>query len=99
MRRLLLLLAIAVCGCRTTSTVAPVCPAGGAEPISEVDPMALEMKTECGTCGSALTASGVAYICSYECTFCEDCTKATEHVCPNCSGELVLRPTRNGEAR
>ncbi|PZS28606.1 MAG: DUF1272 domain-containing protein [Pseudonocardiales bacterium] len=35
---------------------------------------------------------GEAYICVYECTFCDDCARAMRHVCPNCDGELVLRP-------
>ncbi|WP_370661042.1 DUF1272 domain-containing protein [Psychrosphaera algicola] len=38
-----------------------------------------------------------AYICSYECTFCEDCTTAMANVCPNCQGTLVLRPTRENK--
>ena len=37
---------------------------------------------------------GEAFICSHECTFCGDCATALEHVCPNCSGELVRRPRR-----
>lgn len=54
----------------------------------------LKMKAKCEKCESALEASGEAYICSFECTFCGDCTNQMEHVCPNCSGELVKRPTR-----
>lgn len=55
----------------------------------------LEMKKDCETCRTALSPDGVAYICSYECTFCEICAKG-EHggVCPNCGGELVARPKR-----
>ncbi|WP_370584686.1 DUF1272 domain-containing protein [Oculatella sp. LEGE 06141] len=36
----------------------------------------------------------MAYICSYECTFCDHCTTAMNAICPNCSGELVRRPRR-----
>ena len=56
--------------------------------------MALEMRTECERCGAALARDGEAWICSYECTFCGACADASEHVCPNCSGELVPRPRR-----
>ncbi len=31
---------------------------------------------------------------AYECTFCRDCAKQMEFVCPNCGGELVQRPRR-----
>ncbi|HEU4641330.1 MAG TPA: DUF1272 domain-containing protein [Gemmatimonadaceae bacterium] len=56
--------------------------------------MALEMRTTCEKCGRALAAGGAAFICSYECTFCPDCTAAMRNVCPNCGGELVPRPRR-----
>ena len=56
--------------------------------------MALELKTSCEKCGRTLIPSGVAYICSYECTFCAGCTEQMKFVCPNCEGELVLRPRR-----
>jgi len=35
-----------------------------------------------------------AYICSYECTFCPECTNEMKARCPNCGGELVRRPPR-----
>ncbi|HKW71725.1 MAG TPA: DUF1272 domain-containing protein [Candidatus Dormibacteraeota bacterium] len=54
----------------------------------------LEMRTTCERCGRALAAAGTAFICSYECTFCEGCTAALEGLCPNCGGELVRRPRR-----
>jgi len=56
--------------------------------------MALEMRTTCERCGAELAADGVAVICSYECTFCKACAEQMDYVCPNCSGELVLRPKR-----
>jgi uncharacterized protein len=56
--------------------------------------MPLEMRTACEKCGSGLTEHDLAYICSYECTFCAACTEAMAAVCPNCGGELVRRPTR-----
>jgi uncharacterized protein len=54
--------------------------------------MALEMRADCERCGQALDAAGEAYICTFECTFCGDCTAAMDAVCPNCGGELARRP-------
>jgi len=59
--------------------------------------MALAMKPVCEKCGSVLAADGEAYICSYECTFCRDCTAELERRCPNCGGELVSRPRRRAD--
>ena len=56
--------------------------------------MALEIKMTCEKCGRPLTADGEAYICSYECTFCPECTEKLSAICPNCGGELVRRPRR-----
>jgi hypothetical protein len=56
--------------------------------------MALEMKKACETCGAALEAGDVAFICSYECTFCAKCADGGAKPCPNCKGELVKRPRR-----
>ncbi len=57
--------------------------------------LGLEMRRECEGCGAGLDLGGVAYICSYECTFCESCAESRKRICPNCGGELVLRPRRN----
>ena len=56
--------------------------------------MALEMRTECERCGIELIPEGVAFICSYECTWCAGCAELMNHICFNCRGNLVLRPTR-----
>lgn len=56
--------------------------------------MSLEMRTECERCKTGLADEGVAFICSYECTFCASCTAEMDGVCPNCGGELVRRPKR-----
>lgn len=56
--------------------------------------MALEMRKECERCHSQLSNDSFAYICTYECTFCEPCTDEMKHVCPNCGGELVRRPRK-----
>ncbi|MER7108871.1 DUF1272 domain-containing protein [Streptomyces sp. NPDC000229] len=60
--------------------------------------MALEMRDICERCEAPLSATGTAYICSYECTFCQACTTTMNHVCPNCGGNLVRRPTRHKPA-
>ena len=60
--------------------------------------MALEMKHACEKCGAKLHPPDVAYICSYECTFCPSCTEQFQAVCPNCGGELVRRPRRKDKA-
>jgi uncharacterized protein len=60
--------------------------------------MALEMKTSCDKCGGPLTTPGVAYICSYECTYCASCAEQMDCVCPNCKGELARRPRRDDPA-
>lgn len=54
----------------------------------------LKMKTTCERCDCALQPMGKAYICSFECTFCETCAGEMNRLCPNCEGELVLRPGR-----
>jgi hypothetical protein len=56
--------------------------------------MTLEMRESCEKCGTGLAPDGEAFICSFECTFCPSCTSEMDHVCPNCGGELVGRPTR-----
>lgn len=54
----------------------------------------LKMKSHCEKCDCDLPHVSEAYICSYECTFCETCTDDMSAICPNCEGELVRRPTR-----
>jgi len=56
--------------------------------------MALEMRTECERCGTAVAPDDDAVICSFECTFCRACAEAMDLGCPNCGGELVARPKR-----
>lgn len=56
--------------------------------------MALEMREQCERCARSLVPDGEAFICSYECTFCRECTRAMADVCPNCGGELTARPRR-----
>jgi len=54
----------------------------------------LEMRAQCERCGAPLPHQARAFICSYECTFCADCTRELATICPNCGGELVARPRR-----
>jgi hypothetical protein len=60
----------------------------------------LEMRPNCENCDCDLPASSdKAYICSFECTFCETCATSVFHLtCPNCKGAQVKRPSRVGEA-
>jgi uncharacterized protein len=55
----------------------------------------LEMRPDCERCGVDVPAFAPgAFICSFECTFCTECTDAMDDICPNCGGVLVDRPTR-----
>ncbi|MDN4502409.1 DUF1272 domain-containing protein [Alteromonadaceae bacterium BrNp21-10] len=56
----------------------------------------LLLKAHCESCNKALSASNAeAKICSFECTFCIECSDGKlGGLCPNCGGELVNRPTR-----
>ena len=56
--------------------------------------MALEMRNKCERCNQELVPDGAAMICSHECTFCAPCTTEMSGICPNCGGELVVRPRR-----
>lgn len=60
--------------------------------------MALEMKVRCMQCERPLAPDGEAFICSFECTFCVECTAKFGQVCPNCEGELLRRPRRKASA-
>jgi hypothetical protein len=56
----------------------------------------LDMRPGCECCDKDLPADQAgAFICSFECTFCEDCaTETLGGTCPNCGGGLVPRPSR-----
>jgi hypothetical protein len=56
----------------------------------------LQLRPNCECCDRDLPAdSPEALICSFECTFCRDCSDRVLHGnCPNCGGELVRRPIR-----
>jgi hypothetical protein len=55
----------------------------------------LELRPNCECCNRELRPDSTeARICSFECTFCAPCAQIFRGVCPNCGGELVVRPTR-----
>ena len=60
----------------------------------------LSLRPNCECCDRDLpNGDPEARICSYECTFCAGCV--ARHLggrCPNCGGDLVLRPTRPAAA-
>ena len=58
--------------------------------------MALEIRNKCERCEKALAPVDEAYICSYECTFCPECTREMKTVCPNCGGGFCPRPNDTG---
>ena len=56
----------------------------------------LELRPSCENCRKALPPhSTEAMICSYECTYCQDCVVSILlNVCPNCGGGFCPRPIR-----
>lgn len=56
----------------------------------------LQIRPNCEFCDKDLPANAPdAMICSYECTFCQDCVERHLHnVCPNCGGGFAPRPIR-----
>lgn len=60
----------------------------------------LALRPDCERCGADLPADlAGAHICSFECSFCADCTAGPlGGICPNCGGDLQPRPLRVGAA-
>ena len=54
----------------------------------------LELRPNCECCDVDLPPAADARICTFECTFCPDCADKLEGTCPNCGGNLVVRPVR-----
>ena len=55
----------------------------------------LEIRPNCENCDRDLpNGDADARICTFECTFCARCVELLDNRCPNCGGDLVLRPTR-----
>lgn len=59
----------------------------------------LDLRPSCECCDVDLPPESTdARICSFECTFCVKCAeKVLGGKCPNCGGELVVRPRRPAE--
>ncbi|HEX2065868.1 MAG TPA: DUF1272 domain-containing protein [Candidatus Thermoplasmatota archaeon] len=55
---------------------------------------AQEPKEACEACAAPLTWVSEAYHCSYDCTFCSECTQEMQFTCPNCGGALGRRAPR-----
>ena len=55
----------------------------------------LKLKTHCEKCHKSLPNEAEdAMICSFECTYCKDCVKGFNNICPNCGGGFQPRPIR-----
>ena len=56
----------------------------------------LEIRLTCEHCNKLLPFdSKDAMICTFECTFCEECVETVlQQLCPNCGGNFTKRPTR-----
>lgn len=56
----------------------------------------LELRPNCECCDRDLAPDDPgARICTFECTFCAACAEDRfDGVCPNCGGDLVVRPIR-----
>lgn len=56
----------------------------------------LDYRRNCESCGRELAIDDhQVFICSFECTWCAACADAfPRHTCPNCGGNLALRPLR-----
>jgi uncharacterized protein len=59
----------------------------------------LQLRPNCECCDRDLPPDSTeARICSFECTFCRSCAEdVLRGRCPNCGGELVVRPRRPAE--
>jgi uncharacterized protein len=59
----------------------------------------LELRPGCECCNKDLPPEATdALICSFECTFCTECSTTKLHgKCPNCGGSFVPRPIRPEE--
>jgi hypothetical protein len=59
----------------------------------------MEIRLNCENCDKPLpNESSEAMICTFDCTFCQDCVNhILKNVCPNCGGGFEKRPTRPKE--
>ena len=56
----------------------------------------LEIRPNCECCDRDLAVDATdVYICTFECTWCASCVaRFPDGLCPNCGGNLTLRPVR-----
>lgn len=55
----------------------------------------LQLRPNCECCDKDLPPEAVAFICTFECTFCPECVHdVLGGVCPNCGGSFSPRPIR-----
>ena len=56
----------------------------------------LELRPNCECCNKDLPPESTeAFICTFECTFCQNCVDKKLHgICPNCGGNFSPRPIR-----
>ncbi|WP_353809701.1 DUF1272 domain-containing protein [Agromyces sp. SYSU T00194] len=55
----------------------------------------LEIRPNCECCDRDLaTDDAHVFICTIECTWCDDCARRLDFTCPNCEGNLTPRPIR-----
>lgn len=61
-----------------------------------VEYVMLAMRPNCECCDKDLPPQSIeARMCTFECTFCQDCAaNVLNGFCPNCGGELLTRPRR-----
>lgn len=59
----------------------------------------LDLRPNCECCDKDLPPEATdAMICTFECTFCRNCAEEVlKGNCPNCGGNLVVRPIRPAE--
>lgn len=59
----------------------------------------LEIRPNCECCGRDLAVDAPdVFICTFECTWCAACVEnLADHACPNCGGNLSVRPIRPAE--
>ncbi|WP_354191657.1 DUF1272 domain-containing protein [Arthrobacter sp. UYCu712] len=59
----------------------------------------LEIRPNCECCNRDIAPADEAFICTFECTWCPSCVERfPNRACPNCGGNLQLRPTRPAAA-
>ena len=87
-----------VCGQQLSARLRASGSAIGAKALTNarhVEPLCLNCGLPARTATEALPLDSVeARICTYECTFCEQCVETILRTCPNCGGGFVPRPIR-----